>query len=712
MHSFLWNNKSGGETIRYPFIKQREEKDCGITCLQMILAYYHSYVPKEELRQITHTTKRGTSAYGLLQGAEQLGFRVRALKGDFQALQVEQLVYPVIAHVVKEGIYYHYVLIYKMDHKHQRILIADPSTRLSWVTFQSFQMEWNNIVLVLEPMIQLRNERKASVFELCYQIIERYRKEVIVLFFFALIQMILSLIISYYFKVTVDFISNLGTKLEFYLVSIFFLFFFILHGLSSVFHSDVILKWSTALDLSFTKDIFQKLVSLPYDKFHRRSTGEIMTYFQELMQLKDILITFVSSILLDILFCIGALLLLSTISLSLFSLCLFMICLYGMIFALCKRCYQIYMPLVKREQGNVSHWLIESVRGYETVKGSHLEHVLNSFFGRYHYRFEKEAYHLKQLERREQIGEQLLLESVRFLFIFLGGIMMLKRNLTIASFVFAYMLFDYVISPMRTFCHFFLEWIQVRTAICELSFLWKEKKERNKIVLSGIQTIEFRHLCYAYEEDTLVLKNIDIILKEKEHVMLFGPSGSGKSTIFQLLMKFYQAKENSIFINAIDYHQYERESFLRHLCYISQKETLFTTNLYENITLARKISQSEFLKVCHVCQLDFIDQFKGGYYMLVEENGKNLSGGQCQRIILARALLLPCEFLIIDEGLNQIEVTLERQILQDVMRYYPEKTIIYITHRYRNFDLFSRLLYMKHGRILKDWYRKGEKLVD
>src|SRR5699024_10905372 len=172
-----------------------------------------------------------------------------------------------IAHVIKEGIYYHYVLIYKLDHKHQRLLVADPSTRLSWVTFQSFQTEWNNIVLVLEPMLQLRNERKASVFELCYQIIGRYRKEVIILFFFALIQMILSLIISYYFKVTVDFLSNFGTKSEFYLISIFFLFFFILHGLSSVFHSDVILKWSTALDLSFTKDIFHKLVSLPYDKF-------------------------------------------------------------------------------------------------------------------------------------------------------------------------------------------------------------------------------------------------------------------------------------------------------------------------------------------------------------------------------------------------------------------------------------------------------------
>lgn len=712
MHSFLWNNKSGGETIRYPFFRQREEKDCGITCLQMILAYYHSYVPKEELRQITHTTKRGTSAYGLLQGAEQLGFRVRALKGGFQELQEEQLVYPMIAHVIKEGVYYHYVLIYKIDYKRQRILIADPATRLSWVSFQSFQLEWNNIVLVLEPMLQIRSERKVSVFEICYQIIGHYRKEIIVLFFFALIQMILSLIISYYFKVTVDFISNLGTKTEFYSVSIFFLFFFILYGLSLIFYSDVILKWSTALDLSFTKDIFQKLVSLPYDKFRRRSTGEIMMYFQELMQLKDILITFISSIFLDILFCVGALLFLSTISLSLFSLCLVMICFYGIIFAMYQRCYQIYMPLVKREQGAVSHWLIESLRGYETVKGSHLEQVLNSFFGKYHYRFEKKAYHLNQLERREQNGEQFLLESVRFLFIFLGGTMMLKQDLTIASFVFAYMLFDYVISPMRAFFQFFLEWMRVKTAICELSFLWKEEKKMNQIELSGIQTIEFRHLYYAYEEDELVLKNINMVLKEKEHVMLFGPSGSGKSTIFQLLMKFYQVKNNSIFINSIDYHQYERESFLRHLCYISQKETLFTTNLYENITLARKISQSEFLKVCHVCQLDFINRFKDGYYMLVEENGKNLSGGQCQRIILARALLLPCEFLIIDEGLNQVEVALERKILQDVMRYYPEKTIIYITHRYRNFDLFSRLLYMKQGKILKDWYRRGEKLVD
>ena len=712
MHSFLWNNKSGGETIRYPFIKQREEKDCGIACLQMIMAYYHSYVPKEELRQLTHTTKKGTSAYGLLQGAEQLGFRVRALKGDFSSLQMEPLAYPVIAHIVKEKVYYHYVVIYKIDHKHKKILIADPASRLSWISFRSFQTEWNHIILVLEPMLQLRNEKKASILELCYQIVSRYRKELCILFFFALIQMILSLIISYYFKVAVDFISHFGTKSEFYLISVLFFMFFILHHLSLLFYSYVILKWGTALDLSFTKDIFQKLVSLPYDKFDGRSTGEVMTYFQELMQLKEILITFVSSILLDILFCAGALLILSTISMVLFTLCLCMIFSYGIVFMLCKRYYQVYIPYVKREQGIVSHWLIESMREYETVKGSHLERVLSSFFERHHYRFEKEMYHLKQLERKEQVLEETLLGIIRFLFIFWGGVMMLKQELAIASFVFAYMLFDYIISPMNSLYRFCLEWIQVKTAVCELAFLWKKSESDGKIVLTGISTIEFRNLSYAYEEDMWVLKNIDIVLKEKEHVMLFGPSGSGKSTLFRLLMKFYRCRGKFIFINAVDYDQYEMNSFMRHICYISQKETLFTTNLYENITLAREVSKSEFLKVCRVCQLNFIEKFQNGYYMLVEENGKNLSGGQRQRIILARALLLPCEFLIIDEGLNQVEVTLERKILQDVMRYYPEKTIIYITHRYQNFDLFSRLLYMRQGRILKDWYRERKEIVD
>ena len=85
--------------------------------------------------------------------------------------------------------------------------------------------------------------------------------------------------------------------------------------------------------------------------------------------------------------------------------------------------------------------------------------------------------------------------------------------------------------------------------------------------------------------------------------------------------------------------------------------------------------------------------------MLIEENGNNISGGEKQRIVLARALLKPFNLLIIDEGLNQMDINLERRILKRVINKYPDKTIIVVTHRLENMDLFDKVIELKEGRL-------------
>ena len=126
----------------------------------------------------------------------------------------------------------------------------------------------------------------------------------------------------------------------------------------------------------------------------------------------------------------------------------------------------------------------------------------------------------------------------------------------------------------------------------------------------------------------------------------------------------------------------------------------------------RNISDDEFLKVCRLTYVDdFVKDMFLGYDTRLEENGLNLSGGQRQRIMLARALLKKAKIILIDEGLNAVDINLERRILKNIFLEYKSSTIIVISHRYENLDLFNRVIHMDNG-IIKNELTKEENIYD
>ena len=129
------------------------------------------------------------------------------------------------------------------------------------------------------------------------------------------------------------------------------------------------------------------------------------------------------------------------------------------------------------------------------------------------------------------------------------------------------------------------------------------------------------------------------------------------------------------------------------ITYISQNEVLFTSSIKDNIVMNRDITEEELLKVCKLTYAnEIVKNNILGYDYVLEENGVNLSGGQRQRIILARALLKDSNIVMIDEGLNEIDIKLERKILKNIFNEYKDKTFIIISHRRDNMDLYNRLI--------------------
>ncbi len=165
-------------------------------------------------------------------------------------------------------------------------------------------------------------------------------------------------------------------------------------------------------------------------------------------------------------------------------------------------------------------------------------------------------------------------------------------------------------------------------------------------------------------------------------------------------MKYYSVNRSTVFINNYDINDISLNTIKNNISYISQDEILYTGSIKDNIKLNRNIDDKEFLKVTKITRVDeIINNSLLGYDMILEENGFNISGGQKQRIILARALLKKSNIILIDEGLNQIDINLERKILKDIFRVYKNKTIIIVSHRKENIDLYDKVIKISNGKL-------------
>ena len=234
---------------------------------------------------------------------------------------------------------------------------------------------------------------------------------------------------------------------------------------------------------------------------------------------------------------------------------------------------------------------------------------------------------------------------------------------------------------------------QSKIAIKKILTLFYDKKDNGIIDKKMIGDIYFNNLSYSFDDVNDVLKNINLKITKASKVMVLGSSGSGKSTLFKLLKKYYQIPRDKIYIDDIDINDYQNSDII----YVSQNELLFSDTVYNNIDSDNIIDIS---KICLVD--DIIKNNQLGFNFLIEENGFNLSGGEKQRIILARAIAKPFEILVIDEGLSQVDINMERIIMKNLITMYKDKTIIFISHRIDNIDLFDQVIKIEKGNLISD----------
>jgi len=285
----------------------------------------------------------------------------------------------------------------------------------------------------------------------------------------------------------------------------------------------------------------------------------------------------------------------------------------------------------------------------------------------------------------------------------------MDKSLTIGSVITYNTLLYYFLNPIRNLFDFYREFYYVKNSIKRinniLNFKYEKLDIKNNLSLDG--DIHLNNLEFSYNSKNKILKGITMNIPRSTKLLVLGSSGSGKSTFLKILFKYYEIERGKIYINNYDINDFEVRDIRENVTYISQNEFLYTDTIKNNIILDRQISYEEFLKVCKMTYVDdIIKDNILSYNFRLEENGVNLSGGQRQRIILARALLKKSEIILIDEGLNEIDIDLERKILKKIFEYYHYKTFIIVSHRLDNIDLYDQIVTLEDGKI-KEVLRKN-----
>ncbi len=237
--------------------------------------------------------------------------------------------------------------------------------------------------------------------------------------------------------------------------------------------------------------------------------------------------------------------------------------------------------------------------------------------------------------------------------------------------------------------------------------LINEKEESNigtKKLINPKGFIQFNDVSFSYNNNTTILKHINLDIKAGETIAFVGATGSGKTTIIQLLMRFYSPKQGIITIDGVDINQFEIDSLRSNISFVDQNIQLFNDSIKGNIALGQleTISDKQIKQSAIIANADeFIQQLEHKFDTQIGENGISLSGGQRQRLAIARAIAKDSPILILDEATSALDNATEKKVQNAIHKMQKNRTTIIIAHRLSTIQKANRIIVLHHGYIIE-----------
>ena len=673
-------------------------KDCGASCLLSIIRYYGGNISKEKLIDMTKTTKDGTTFFGISSAAESLGLTTKSYKVD-EIDKIKKIIPPILCQINNNG-YNHFIIIYKIYNNH--LLIMDPSKGKEVIDLFDFNNIWTGYIMLFEKNLPLINNKENKIFgKIIKEVIIKNKGNILFITILSLIITTSTCLASFYSEVVFDKVIDTEINNLIFITLIFFILF-IIKNITNFIRNHLLIYLNQKLDISIILNAFSKIILLPYRYYKNKTTAEVLSRINDLSYVKKFISKIIITIFLDTLVFIIAFIIIYTINRKILNIFILTEILYLIIILIFNKTIKKYTIQSQKNIALINSAIVESVSSFETIKGLNIEDNMIYKFSQNYSKALNTNYNLEKLNNTISLLKEFITDISLLLINFYSFKLIMTNHLTIGNYMTITMLSNYLIYPIRNIINLTEEYHYVKNSITRANNLFEVEDENiyddKKLEING--NIKITNLKYTFNNKNYILKNINLFIKDKDRVILLGPSGSGKSTILKILYKYLEVDRKTVYINGYDINDYSLIYIRKNITYISQNEIIYNDTIRNNIILDREVSEIDYLNICHLLHIDDIvkDNILGYDYIL-EENAINLSGGQRQKIILARSLLKRSNIIMIDEGFSQIDIETEREILQNIFRYFYNKTFIVISHRTENLDLYNRIIKIKGGKI-------------
>ncbi|MHB8482293.1 MAG: ATP-binding cassette domain-containing protein [Nitrospiria bacterium] len=217
------------------------------------------------------------------------------------------------------------------------------------------------------------------------------------------------------------------------------------------------------------------------------------------------------------------------------------------------------------------------------------------------------------------------------------------------------------------------------TEIVSIKYLIDENLKKE--LKDEVRVIAVKNLNFSYSNGSLIFKDLNLDFIKGSSYAVVGPSGIGKSTLFDLILKYHPVQQGSVTVNGIPISELSSSSLRKKILLLEQDVTIFNDSVMNNVTFGARSDFGEVKRACELaCIYDEIMALSGGFKEFINYQGSNLSGGQIQRIGIARALLRTPDVLILDESTNSLDGVTRNKVIQNLLEEYKEKILIFITH--------------------------------
>lgn len=465
----------------------------------------------------------------------------------------------------------------------------------------------------------------------------------------------------------------------------------------------------TGIIRDIREKLYDKILQLPLTYFSNERKGDLMSRMtNDVTEIEWSVITTVEALFREPIILIGSLAFMIYVSPALTGIVFLLMIVIGYLIGGVSRRLKKQSQEAQDQLGLVNSTLEETIGGVRIIKGFNAEPFMMNRFKK-----ENDGYRVmswNMLKRRDlasPLSEFLGVTAVIVL-LYVGSKQVFAHQISPEIFLTFIFAFYSVIDPSKALSQ---AWFNLQKASAALNRIEQVlntpndiQNQSNPIVPNGFNyAIQFKNVSFRYQQDqSWVLRNINLEIPKGKTVALVGRSGSGKSTMVDLLPRFYDVTEGEILIDGVNIKSMDLSALRQMFAIVTQEAILFHGSIEDNIRFGSEAPSDEireFAQVAHAAE--FIGHAPGGYASQIGDRGQKLSGGQRQRLTLARALLRKSPLLILDEATSALDSESEKLIQNALDKVLPDKTAIVIAHRLNTIKQADLIVVLEDGAIVQ-----------